>query len=151
MNHPLRTAPARHLSLRAETAAELMAPDPVSLREDASLEEAVSFFSDRRYSAAPVIDEAGRPVGVLSLSDLLVHARESARSPFAPAGAGEGGGVRACDLMTPDVLAVSPATPAGEVVANLLALRVHHLFVVDGDGSLVGVISTRDVLRHLRP
>ena len=31
---------------------------------------------DRGFSAAPVIDAAGRPVGVLSRTDLLVHERE---------------------------------------------------------------------------
>jgi CBS domain-containing protein len=35
------------------------------------------------------------------------------------------------------------------VVEDMLGLKVHRLFVVDGNGILVGVISALDVLRHL--
>jgi CBS-domain-containing membrane protein len=52
--------------------------------------------------------------------------------------------------MTPTVLAVEPETPALEVVAEMLALKVHRLFVRDEDGVLVGVISALDVLRKMR-
>jgi CBS-domain-containing membrane protein len=55
------------------------------------------------------------------------------------------------DLMTPAVFSVAPAAPAAQVVEQLLALRVHRLYVVEEDGTLVGVISALDVLRHLRP
>ena len=51
--------------------------------------------------------------------------------------------------MTPAVFAVSLETSAAEVVNNLLEYGIHHLFVVDSQGVLVGVISTLDVLRHL--
>jgi CBS-domain-containing membrane protein len=57
---------------------------------------------------------------------------------------------RVRDVMTPAVLCVTPETPAPRVVQQLLKLNVHRLFVVDDDGVLVGVISTVDVLRHLR-
>jgi len=66
------------LALHAETAADLMTANPVSVREDATLREALGLLIDKGYSAAPVIDRAGRPVGVLSRSDLLVHDRETA-------------------------------------------------------------------------
>jgi len=54
------------------------------------------------------------------------------------------------DLMTPAVFAVSSETSAAEVVKSLSAYRVHRLFVVDSQGVLIGVISTLDVLQHLR-
>jgi len=53
--------------------------------------------------------------------------------------------------MTPAVFAVSPDTPVHRVVSDMVGLHVHRLFVVDADGILVGVISTMDVLKHLRP
>ncbi len=165
----LDTAP--RLLLRAETAAHLMTPNPVSVRENASLREALTLFIDKGFSASPVIDAAGRPVGVLSRSDLLIHDRESAtylhQEPefyhkeelHTPAGEPLGRGFqvekvdRTCvgDLMTPAVFSVAPDAPAAKVVHDLLSLKVHRLFVVDDNGVLVGVISTFDVLRHLRP
>src|SRR5437868_5811330 len=62
--------------LCADTAADLMMPNPISVRDDATLREAVALLTDKGFSAAPVIDAAGRPVGVLSRSDVLVHERE---------------------------------------------------------------------------
>jgi CBS-domain-containing membrane protein len=44
---------------------------------------------------------------------------------------------------------VTPSTPAGSVIEQLLALNVHHLFVIDATGVLVGVIGATDVLWHL--
>ena len=60
-----------------------MRPNPVSIRADASVGEAVALLSDKGFSAAPVIDEGGRPVGVVSRSDILVHDRE--RTDYVPA------------------------------------------------------------------
>ena len=34
--------------------------------------------------------------------------------------------------------------------ADMLGLRVHRLFVVDKDSTLVGIITTMDVLKHLK-
>ena len=67
----LETIP--RLALQADTAADLMTANPVSVSQNASLREALALLIDKGYSAAPVIDKAGRPVGVLSRSDLLVH------------------------------------------------------------------------------
>jgi CBS-domain-containing membrane protein len=51
--------------------------------------------------------------------------------------------------MTEGVFSVQESTPARSVVSQMVALNVHHLFVVDGTGVVVGVIGTLDVLRKL--
>jgi CBS-domain-containing membrane protein len=136
------------LSLRADTAADLMAPNPMSIRGDASIPEAIALLVDRHLHAAPVIDEAGRPIGVLSATDIIIHERE--RSKVADGLPAPAKDTQARDLMTPAVFSVTPETPAEEVIAQLLALRVHQLFVVDGSGVLIGVLSALDVLRQLQ-
>lgn len=143
------------LMLMAETAADLMTPNPVSLEADATLRQALELLTDRGFSAAPVIDEAGRPVGVLSRTDLLVHDREEVTYLKPAPGPGETGAQpadqeRVRDVMTPAVFSVALEAPAARVVEQLVALKVHRLFVVDEGGALVGVISAFDVLRHLR-
>jgi len=169
---PQRTADrGTPLTLLARTAADMMMPNPVSVRADASVRELVMVLTDRGYSAAPVIDEAGRPVGVVSRTDVLIHDREKDGGRPGPHGdyeqsdltteAGEALGRgfqveevdQTCvrDIMTQAVFSVKPETPAGRVVEEMLALRVHRLFVVDGGGVLIGVISALDVLRHLQP
>ena len=51
--------------------------------------------------------------------------------------------------MTPIIFSLRAEAPAAKVVGEMVSLNVHHLFVVDGDGSLIGVISALDVLRKL--
>jgi CBS domain-containing protein len=140
------------LTLKADTAADLMANNPVSIRADAPVEDVVALFATKGFSAAPVIDAAGRPVGVVSRSDVIIHDHAlgesgEVRRPRPPEGTS--GKVSVRDLMTEAVFAVPADAPATKVVEEMLGLRVHHLFVVDTYGVLVGVISTLDILRHL--
>src|SRR5688572_26599359 len=145
----------RSLMLHSQTAADLMTTNPQSLRQDATVAEAAAFLSTRGFSAAPVIDEAGRPVGVVSRTDLLHHhGQKAVRLLAAPLGRGDGGSepgdaAPVLDVMTPAVFCVHTDTPAAKVVDKMLALNVRRLFVVDGAGVLVGVVSAFDVLRGL--
>jgi len=143
-----------------------MSPNPVAIYQGASIQEAIALLTDRGFSAAPVIDDAGRPVGVVSRGDILVHEREQVRHATLADGEDwedgprknhhEGFSVEVVDptkvrdIMTPVVFTVGLATPAKKVVEQMLNLKVHHLFVVDEDLALVGVISSLDVLRHLQ-
>jgi CBS domain-containing protein len=166
-NRPREEAGSR-LILWAETAADLMTPNPVSIGADASVKEAAAFLADKGFSAAPVIDAGGRTVGVVSQADIVIHDREKVdylptnfdrRVPATSAGEALGSGfqvenvdrTRVRDIMTPAVFSVAPNTPVRKVVEQILALKIHRLFVIGKDGVLVGVISTLDVLRYLRP
>lgn len=71
------TESTNKLTLKARTAADLMTDHVVSLPETAPLHEAIAVLTDRGFSGAPVINEAGRPVGVISSSDILVHDRNA--------------------------------------------------------------------------
>jgi CBS domain-containing protein len=143
-----------------------MTPNPLSLREDATLREALAFLVDRSISGAPVIDEAGRPIGVLSQTDVLIHDREEVdhvQAPEVDYGTPLPRGwwdefqiervdttpVR--DVMTPAVFCVAQDTPAWSVVTQMREMNVHRLFVVDEDGALVGVVTAMDIVRQLSP
>jgi len=130
------------LTLRANTAAELMTPGPVSLSASDTVAEATAFLTEKAFGAAVVIDDAGHPLGVVTKTDVLVHARQ--RRPGL-----EPDDTPVTEFMTPAVFSVRPDTPARSVVEQLLALNVHHLFVADPAGVIVGVISPVDVLRKL--
>jgi CBS-domain-containing membrane protein len=132
------------LTLSARTAADLMMPNPVSVRDSARVADAVALLTRKGIHAAPVIDESGRPIGVLSHTDILVH--ERARWETGGSGPDES---RVRDLMTPAVFSVSVDAPAHRVVGDMTALNVHQLFVVDQANVLVGVVAALDVLRHL--
>lgn len=170
MKTPQKKTGSPRVVLWAETAADLMSSNPVSLNADDTMKEAIAFLSDKGYSAAPVIDSAGRPIGVLSQSDIVLHDRESVsylearpdgperidRSVRDVETVGRGFQVECVDhttvrdLMTPVIFSVAPETPATQVIDEMVMRQIHRLFVVDNDGVLVGVITAGDVLRHLR-
>jgi predicted transcriptional regulator len=163
MNATRAIKPACQLTLRAVKAADLMTPNPLSLRDTLTVREAVAFFVDRGISGAPVIDDAGRPVGVLTQTDVLIHDRSTVEHLIPEV---ERGGPKSRkawdsfqiekvdptpvrDLMTPAVFSVGMDASAWAVIEQIRELNVHRLFVVDTNGVLVGVITALDVLRHL--
>ena len=135
----------RPLALAAGTAANLMHGDVASIRHDTPFADALAFLIDHNITAAPVVGEFGEPVGVLSVTDLLIHVRACVSADCnRPVDA-----AITDRLMTPTVFTVNVDAPAAAVVADLVRTKVHHLFVTDDAGKIVGVISTCDVLRHL--
>jgi CBS domain-containing protein len=158
------------LRLHAVLAEDVMTPNPVSIREELTVHEAVVFLTERRISAAPVINQAGRPVGVVSEADILRHDREHAdhlywlpqkevdRELTLASGEHLSGRsfevevpdvTRVKDIMNPVIYAVRRSSPIQEVVRQLVNRRIHRLFVVDEDNSLVGVITTLDIMSRL--
>jgi CBS domain-containing protein len=170
MKMTLKATKEEPLVLYAATAEDLMTRNPVSIDFHATLKDAAAILTDREIGAVPVIDDAGRPFGVLSRTDLVRHDREKPaylRPESQTYGESEltlssgeklGGGflvetivpTEVTEVMTPTVVSVPTDMPAIEVVTKMVALKVHRLFVVDATGVLVGVISTFDILRNLR-
>jgi CBS domain-containing protein len=81
--------------------------------------------------AAPVLDDARRPLGVLSVRDVL-----------------EGEGT-ARERMTRPAVCVSSWTPVDKAARTLAGTDMHHLVVVDGSGAAAGMLSALDLLREL--
>ncbi len=113
------------LLLQADTAGGLMTSNPLSIRADAGIAEAISFLTDKGFSAAPVIDVAGRPVGVLSRADVLVHCREQDRARPDLASVG--------DVMTPAVYCVPRSCGLPDRPGLLLRRRGRlHRLIAEG-------------------
>lgn len=149
------------LLLDGVVAADLMSASIVSIKHSSSLGEAVSLLIERDLHALPVLNEHGDPVGVLSRSDVVAydveryHSLQQAemlvdgplmvRRPSVPAPE-----ALVEDIMTRVVYSVTSKTPAKSVIDGMLVLGVHRLFVTDAAGKLLGVISSNDILRHLK-
>ncbi|HET6911244.1 MAG TPA: CBS domain-containing protein [Mycobacteriales bacterium] len=82
----------------------------------------------RQISAAPVVDEAGNVVGLVSEHDLLAKSGGTAE-----------------DLMTTAVISVSMDCPLDDIRHLLVERRIRRVPVLQ-DGRLVGVVSRRDVV-----
>jgi CBS domain-containing protein len=125
------------------TVGEFMHADPITVRQDASLQEAVAILDQYRIHGLPVVDASGLLVGVLSQTD-LVRARATehmwARWP----------GLAVKHLMTSPAVTCRPDCPVEEAVRMMEIKHIHRLVVVDESGTKpVGVFSTSDVIRAL--
>lgn len=130
-------------SLESLVARDLMTANPVSIREDATIADAIRFLTEKGITGAVVIGGSGRPVGVVSDTDVLIHERERLETVHRP----DMGFVR--DVMTPAVFTVRPGTSVRQIAQQMAALNVHRLFVVDDDDVVVGVVTALDIVRRI--
>lgn len=156
----------RMTSLAAEVnriptdASKVMIPNPKSINRHATVRETAEILYEHGLQIAPVIDDAGRPIGVVSRSDLLDYwgrrrdrltalATGELDAASAPGTEEPGDELTVPEIMTPVVFGVRMNVPIASIVEKMIALEIRCLFVTDGDGVLVGTISIFDVLRHL--
>jgi CBS domain-containing protein len=149
------------LTLDGKTAADLMTAGVVSVPDTATLQDALTVLSEQEVSAVPVVGGDGRPVGVLSRSNVVTYDRQKGTDadPVVLLVSGPGGEIlvgppgdpSVLDVMNPRVFAVPPEAAAAFVIKAMLTLKIHRVFVQDVAGRLVGVISGTDILRHLQP
>lgn len=59
------------MPIRGRTAADIMAAPAVTVREDTSILEIMEIFSARNINRAPVLDDSGELVGIVSRADIL--------------------------------------------------------------------------------
>jgi CBS domain-containing protein len=121
--------------------AELMQAEVQSVAPDAPVNDAALTMADAHVSGLPVVDRAGRLIGVISTTDIIAAEEEAPESRVALF---ESSSVR--DLMTSRPITIGSDATIKEAAQQLLYSDVHRLFVVDGE-RLVGVISTTDIVR----
>lgn len=143
------------------TVGELMAAPGVSVHRGTTVDEVARLLDEHAFSAVPVVDDEGCPVGVLSRRDLHTGARRSAAGvPYARrpgAGAGGTGGrpfgaATAGEVMTSPAVTAQPDWNVARAARTMERRRVKRLPVVDGSERLVGFLTRADLLRvFVRP
>jgi transcriptional regulator len=119
------------------TAAELMSHTLISIPEEMSLRTAGQLFIKEGIGGAPVVDDQGRCIGMLTSSDFLAlwadgectHAKEEVWRH-----------------MTTDPVTVPPSTPITELARMMIDAHIHRLVVVDTEHRPVGIVSSTNVL-----
>jgi CBS domain-containing protein len=111
------------------------------LRPEMTLDHAAHDLLRHGFSGAPVVDAAGRLLGVLSELDCLEALATSAFDQ-APSGL-------VADRMHRDLDTIRPDTDLFTVVEHFRQNVHRRLLVVDDDANLLGVVARRDVLRAL--
>ncbi|GHG07066.1 CBS domain-containing protein [Streptomyces filamentosus] len=133
---------------------ELMTREVVSLRGDAPFKEIVRVLSRHRITAAPVVDEADRVIGIVSEGHLLRKAADQAAVPGnTPPVPGleaweraKAEGTRAEELMSAPPVCARPGWTVVEAARLMEVQGVKRLVVVDAQDRLVGLVSRRDLL-----
>lgn len=143
--------------MRPITAGDLMNPEILTVDADMTVRELAAFLVENEISGAPVQDDEGRIVGVVSLVDVAaVHSEgddDAQRTglPFArghasePDGDGGRDSLTVADIMTPMVYSVTEDAQVSEVASAMLKGHLHRVLVTREDRA-VGIISTSDLL-----
>lgn len=116
--------------------ADIMNPRVISVDPNTTLAAAVDLFTEKHVGGAPVVDGRGRVVGMISEIQLLdvVFDREARDIPVS-------------QYMETAIQAIEPMDSLARV-AQLFALHAfRRLPVIDG-GTLVGIITRRDLMNH---
>lgn len=127
-----------------------------------TLGEVAQLFIDRAISGAPVVDERGDLLGVISQTDLVRRAREAGDEPGVPAFYRQHDAwierqgfeikdpdrTRARDVMTPAVITADERASVEELATLMLSKHLHRVVITRG-GRLAGIVSTMDMMRAL--
>ncbi len=148
----------RHAHRRAAGNApvrEVMTCHVVAISPDADVREAAKILSDNAISGAPVVDEQGIVVGVVSDADLLHLAGLRRGHTFSDmlrhllGGGAPKFAVEGCvrDIMSHPAVTVSPDTSIRAAAAILDERRIRRLPIVDECNRPVGIVSRGDIVR----
>ncbi|WP_232234636.1 HPP family protein [Actinoplanes sp. N902-109] len=107
----------------------------------ATVERAAHTMATHDVTALPVVDATGTLVGMVSECDVLQH--QLPATPTAPSRP-----ATVAEIMSPFPITARPATDIAVVADTMLEGDVRSMPVVDR-GTVVGIVSRRDVLRTL--
>jgi len=119
------------------TAGAIMTSNMVTVRPDASIEEAIELLMRDQISGLPVIDDDGRLVGVITEFALLAVAYDKRVKNHTVS-----------QHMTREVITVEVDAPLSRIADLCIVHRVRRVPVME-NGRMVGLIARRDVLRAL--
>lgn len=147
-------------------AKDIMTSPVTTLTPGQEIMDAARILLERHINGAPVLDEDGMIVGVLTRDDLITQQKEiplpsyfvvlDALIPIKSLGQVEREAEKIAattveHAMTADPVIVSPDTPLAEIAELMVDKKVHTIPVQDESGELVGVIGKEDVLKTMVP
>jgi CBS domain-containing protein len=124
-------------------AKDIMSKEIVSIEEGATIASALKLLFQHRITGMPVVDRAGRMIGVYSEFDVIrqlgghLHDRESLKHEL----------YEAPIEFTSDPHCISEDTSLSVIVKNFMDNKYRRLPVVDESGKLAGIITRRDLMR----
>ena len=127
---------------------ELMTPNPIVVKPDTSVPDALRLMRERKVRRLPVVDAQGRLVGIVSDKDLLYASPSPATTLAVWEIPDLLGKLKVEKVMTRDVITVSEDTPLEEAARIMADSKIGGLPVMRG-GELVGIITETDLFKSL--
>ena len=143
---------------------EVMTPCVICVRADVATDSIIALMDQHRISAVPVVDERGRPIGLVSKTDLLRELQDRpslAQESVALSNDGvvydPGSGfhldslgrVTAEDVMSKQVVWLPPEAPIASAAGIMVAEHIHRAVVLGDDRRVIGIVSSLDLLKWM--
>jgi CBS domain-containing protein len=135
---------------------ELMTKNVITISPEASLKEAGELFKEKRVSGLPVMDEAGKVVGIVTITDMMrilsqiyaLKESEKAHEDIKLSGMYEEEKAKAKvkNIMSKSVTVLGEESPIEEVMRLMFNDNIHTIPITNSQGKLVGVIGRRDMV-----
>jgi CBS domain-containing protein len=113
--------------------------DVISVSPETLAVEVARLITAKRIGAVLVRTATGEVAGIVSERDIVKAVAERTNATH---------GVFVRDIMTREVIMVSPDTPVDAALEIMDQGYFRHLPVVDADGALLGIVSVRDLVKH---
>ena len=118
---------------------DLMVREVVSVSREMPITKLEELLLDLGISGAPVIDTDGRPVGMISKTDLVAAHRRGKITDE----------TRVADIMMPMTFCVGMDETVAKTAGLMAYEGLHRIPVVNREGRVVGLVAALDVLRWL--
>jgi len=143
----LETPPVPRPVTAVPRVADLMTTTMHTIGSTTSLGDAWGVMKRCRIRHLPVVDDLGRPIGLITQRDLLRAAPSSVGEPDEATRLRRLGWLTAHELMETHLSVATPDELAGSAGQRMLSAKIGCLPVVDDAGRLVGIVTEEDFLR----
>jgi CBS domain-containing protein len=117
---------------------KLMFVKPRTVKVGDSVVEAAKLMKGEETGIAPIVGD-GRLIGVVTDRDIALRVVAEGRDPRT---------TKVEDVASRDLVTIDPDEELDEALAVMAHHDVRRLPVIEEDGTLVGMVSHEDVLRH---
>lgn len=141
-----------------------MTREPITVKAETPLREAIKILAEKGISGLPVVDDAGHLIGIISETDLmwqqagvtppayfvifdsviyLKNPVEYERELHKALGQTVG------EVMNEKPITISPDKPLREAAKIMRDRKIHRLPVIDDSQQIVGILSLSDIIRDM--